>query len=81
MFAFLEAPKIFFWESTRIGFVEYPLWLDAIYVSKIARLGIRLFISLLTFGCQLNRISLLKGWAAHKETHGYPWVSKISTIL
>ena len=48
MFCLIEAPKIFFWESTRIGFVTYPQWLHNIFVYKPVRLGIRLIVSLLT---------------------------------
>jgi hypothetical protein len=48
LFCLLEAPKMFFWESTRIGFVNYPQWLHRVFVFKPFRLGIRLFMSLLT---------------------------------
>ncbi|MCD4781639.1 MAG: hypothetical protein K8S27_13980 [Candidatus Omnitrophica bacterium] len=48
MFCLIEAPKMFFWESTRIGFVNYPQWLHQLFVFKPVRLGVRLLMSLLT---------------------------------
>ena len=31
----LNGSKMFFWESTQVGFVTYPLWLQKIYDLKI----------------------------------------------
>jgi len=44
----IEAFKIFFWESTRIGCVTYPGWLETIYENKLFKNAIRLLISLLS---------------------------------
>lgn len=44
----LEFPKMLFWESTQIGFVEYPLWLQKLFVSRLFKDGIRLVVSLMT---------------------------------
>jgi hypothetical protein len=43
-----EAFKMFFWESTRIGFVLYPTWLERLFTSRIIKNGIRLIVSGLT---------------------------------
>ncbi|MBF0386308.1 MAG: hypothetical protein HQL20_00465 [Candidatus Omnitrophica bacterium] len=38
--------KMFFWESTKIGFVEYPPWLETLYNKTIFKDGLRLLVSL-----------------------------------
>ncbi len=48
LFMLLEAPKLFFWESTQIGFVNYPDWLGKIYDAKAVRYGVRAVTGLLT---------------------------------
>lgn len=48
IFYVLEFPRMFFWESTRIGFVQYPDWLASLYDNLLFRNGIRLVVSLLT---------------------------------
>lgn len=45
----LEALKMGFWESTNIGFVDYPPFIDRFYENGIIRNGIRLFVSVLTY--------------------------------
>jgi len=45
----IEAFKMFFWESTKIGFVAYPEWLSKIYSIKIFNNGLRLLMSLASF--------------------------------
>lgn len=45
-FSILEAFKIFFWESTKIGCVTYPEWLQNIYDHKLFKNVLRLLISL-----------------------------------
>ena len=45
---FLEGIKMFFWESTQIGFVQYPHWLSKIYSIKAFNNGLRFFVSLIT---------------------------------
>jgi len=54
----LEGLKMFFWESTRIGFVEYPQWLHNLFVTDVIRYGIRLFLSALTLLAYFNLFRL-----------------------
>jgi hypothetical protein len=42
----IEGSKMFFWESTKIGFVEYPHWLQKIYDIKIFDNAIRFLLFL-----------------------------------
>jgi len=44
----VEGLRMFFWESTQIGFVSYPHWLQKIYDIKILNNVLRLALSLLT---------------------------------
>ena len=44
----IEAPKILFWESTKIGFVKYPDWLDKVYSNRLFKDGLRLTSSAVT---------------------------------
>ncbi len=44
----MEGAKMFFWESTRIGYVFYPAWLTEIYNVIILKNGLRLLLFLLT---------------------------------
>ena len=48
LFMGMEFPRMFFWESTQIGFVEYPKWLYKIYTAEVFRGGLRLIVSLMT---------------------------------
>jgi len=48
LFMMLEAPKMFFWESTRIGFVEYPGWLSNVFTARLFRFGLRFVVFLWT---------------------------------
>jgi hypothetical protein len=45
----IEGLKMFFWESTKIGFVSYPHWLQNIYNVKLLNDGLRLSVSLISF--------------------------------
>ncbi len=47
-FAFLEGMKMFFWESTQIGFVKYPAWLQGIYNKTLFKDILRLLVAVLT---------------------------------
>jgi len=60
-FTFLEGMKMFFWESTQIGFVTYPPWLTQLYASSFVRFGIRLVVSLLTIAAFLHALFYLWG--------------------
>lgn len=42
----LESLRMFFWESTRIGFVNYPSWLQALYLAEWFSDGLRAVVSL-----------------------------------
>ncbi len=43
-----EAIKLFFWESTKVGFVYYPSWIEAIHENTLFKNGLRLTIFILT---------------------------------
>jgi hypothetical protein len=45
--------KMFFWESTKIGFVEYPPWLSRIYDLPLLKDMLRLVVSLLSLAAFL----------------------------
>jgi len=45
----LESLKMSFWESTRIGFVNYPESLNQLFQNKLFKNGIRLMAALLTY--------------------------------
>lgn len=49
LFIILEGSKMFFWESTLIGFVEYSPWLTKFFTWPPLKDGLRLAISFLTF--------------------------------
>jgi len=44
----IEGLKMFFWESTQIGFVSYPHWLQKIYDTRIFNNGLRFLVSLIS---------------------------------
>ena len=48
LFASLEGIKMFFWESTKIGFVLYPNWLIKVYDFGLFKNGLRLSMFILT---------------------------------
>ena len=48
LLTFIEGLKMFFWESTKVGFVSYPHWLQKIYDIKILNNGLRFFASLVS---------------------------------
>lgn len=50
LFVGLEGLKMLFWESTQIGFVAYPDWLQRLFEFNFFKDGLRLAIFLLTFG-------------------------------
>ena len=49
MFMGYEAVRMPFWESTQVGFVKYPPWLDNLFSWGLFKDGIRLLVSILTF--------------------------------
>jgi len=48
LFMAIEALKMPFWESTQIGFVNYPDWLNALFTTGWFKGGLRLAVSLAT---------------------------------
>ena len=48
LLAGIEGLEMFFWESTQIGFVDYPHWLSKIYNVKIFNAGLRFIVSLMS---------------------------------
>ena len=53
LFMGLEGLKMFFWESTQIGFVAYPDWLQRLFEFNLFKDGLRLAIFLLTFAAAI----------------------------
>jgi len=47
-FHLVEGGRMFFWESSQIGFVTYPAWLTQLFASLLFKNGIRLIIGCLT---------------------------------
>lgn len=45
--------KMFFWESTKIGFVTYPPWLAKLYDTKVFKNALRLVVSAVTMAAML----------------------------
>jgi len=60
----IESLKMFFWESTKIGFVNYPPWLTKIYDFSIFKDSLRLVLSILSF-FSLN-FSIILLWRKRK---------------
>jgi hypothetical protein len=54
-----ESLKMFFWESTQIGTVIYPKWLENIFACMPIKNGIRLLLSFLTFISFIHLITTL----------------------
>lgn len=52
--------KMFFWESTSIGFVSYPLFISKIYNIGLFKDGLRLFLSLLSLSSFLLLLRFIK---------------------
>lgn len=48
LLTFFEGVKMFFWESTKIGFVDYPSWLSKLYDSSILKNALRLTVACIT---------------------------------
>ncbi len=59
-----------FWESTQLGYVAYPAWLEGVYAKGIVKNGLRLLVGLLTFaalawaGARLVRPAASRGGRA-----------------
>ena len=48
IFHLMEGGRMFFWESTQIGFVVYPPLLERIFISTFFKNGLRLAVGILT---------------------------------
>ena len=46
-----ESMKLLFWESTQVGFVNYPAWLRTVFDLSTFKNGLRLVVSLITIFC------------------------------
>ena len=66
-FHLVEGGRMFFWESTQVGFVTYPAWLSQLFLFAPFKNGLRLimgilsaaaFFYLLTFTCRNRRLLL-----------------------
>ena len=64
-FSVVEALKMPFWESTKIGFVAYPEFLTKLYNHPIARFGLRLLFGLLTMTAFI--FSTLNLWRLRRQ--------------
>ena len=61
LFVSLESVRMFFWESTKIGFVAYPQWLTTLYDNIFVKNSLRLFVTLITlFSAIYSAIHLFK---------------------
>lgn len=65
LFTSMEILKMFFWESTQIGYVTYPAWLTKIFIWTPFKNGLRLGMSLLTIFALLYLSGLL--WQKRKD--------------
>lgn len=70
----IEGLKMFFWESTKVGFVVYPPWLQKIYNIKIFDNGLRFFVSMMTM------IAVLSLWVEAFKARSSPVVSLIGML-
>jgi len=49
LFTGIEALRMAFWESTQVGFVDYPPWLEKLFSFKLFKNGLRLLMGIVTF--------------------------------
>ena len=49
LFMILESFKMFFWETTKLGFVSYPRWMIKLFYFTPFKNSLRLFVFILTF--------------------------------
>ncbi len=67
----IESLKMFFWESTKIGYVEYPLWMQHLFDTTIFKNGLRLLVflgSFLSCCCLIQYIASNRSGLFEKET-------------
>lgn len=49
LFHILESFRMFFWETTQLGYVQYPSWMDSLFGNPIIKYGVRLASGVLSF--------------------------------
>ena len=54
LLTFVEGLKMFFWESTQVGFVGYPDWLQKIYDTRLFNNALRFLVSIASFWAVLR---------------------------
>lgn len=59
LFWFMEGIKMFFWESTQIGFVSYPTGLTKLFCWVPFKNGLRFLMSILTFMALIYLVNFL----------------------
>jgi hypothetical protein len=75
LLATIEGLRMFFWESTQVGFVSYPHWLQKIYDIKIFNNALRFLVSLLSL------IAVMSIWSQALTTQKYPIDSLIAVFI
>jgi len=60
LFMIAEGLKMFFWESTKIGYVTYPPWQERIFNSTFVKNSLRFLIFLITFLSCIHSIHFLR---------------------
>lgn len=66
----LEGGKMMFWESTRVGYVDYPGWLTRLYECVPFKSGLRLILALIT-SAALSYLTL-GNWIRRKDYYTDP---------
>lgn len=78
----LESLKMGFWESTQIGFVNYPQRLSQLFSNRLFKNGIRLVVSLLTYtGLFLTLLEIFKSRKKLIEFHSVPNATHILFLI
>ncbi len=64
---FLEGLKMFFWETTHVGFVVYPDWLTHLYNNEWFNQTLKFLVALLTFASLIFSFLTLKSLSADSQ--------------
>jgi len=78
-FTFLEACKIFFWESTQVSFVLYPPWLKELYVNGMVKNAFRLVPAMA--GIWAFIVLVLRLWKLRRAPWGIQELSALVLLL
>lgn len=81
LFMIMEGMKMFFWESTQIGFVLYPSWLTALFNFSLFKDGLRLTLALLSLFATLHTFVYLCGKRSFLLKEGPHHPSAITTFF